>query len=351
MTGIADTIARLFGAHQQPRDGELLAPGDAQAPSPETRAEFVAAIKLKLQGAVEQVVAAGDLLVAAKAKLDHGEFGDMIEADLPFGGRTARRLMAIAEDPWIRDQISNRTHESVLPASWMTLYEITRLPPERRDELVAGGVINPTMQRRDIATVAKQEHRDRREAELGDKIRALPDQRFGVILADPEWRFEPWSARGLDRGAENHYPTSVTDVIAARDVPSIAADDCVLYLWARADMLPQAIAVIEAWGFDFKSSSVWDKETAGTGYWFRMRHELVLVGTRGKPVAPAPGSQDESVTRAPRGPHSAKPDYLAEMIERLWPHVPKIELNRRGPRRPGWQAWGNEAEAADAGAG
>jgi len=87
---------------------------------------------------------------------------------------------------------------------------------------------------------------------------------------------------------------------------------------------------------------VWVKHAMGTGYWFRFKHEVLLIGTRGKFVAPAMGTQIPSVLFAKRREHSQKPDQVAEMIERLWPNLPKIELNRRGPARPGWDAWGQE---------
>jgi N6-adenosine-specific RNA methylase IME4 len=195
----------------------------------------------------------------------------------------------------------------------------------------------------------KAERRAGRERELAGKITALPKQKFGVIVADPEWRFEPWSREtGMDRAADNHYPTSALDVIKSRDVASIAADDCALFLWGTAPMLPQALAVMAAWGFDYKSHCIWDKQIAGTGYWFRNRHELLLVGTRGKIPAPAMGEQEHSVISAERGAHSAKPEIFLAMIEQHFPNVPKIELNRRGPPRDGWHAWGNEAETAAA---
>lgn len=205
------------------------------------------------------------------------------------------------------------------------------------------------------STQEKKTRRASRERVLGAIQSALPDQRFGVIVADPEWRFEPWSrATGMDRAADNHYPTSCTEVIAARDVPSIAADDCVLFLWGTAPMLPHALAVMSAWGFDYKSHAIWAKETAldvpavGTGYWFRNCHELLLVGTRGKIPAPTPGTQELSVIHALTGAHSEKPECVLEMIEYLFPTLPKIELNRRGPPRSGWAAWGNEAETENA---
>jgi N6-adenosine-specific RNA methylase IME4 len=195
---------------------------------------------------------------------------------------------------------------------------------------------------------AKKAHRVERETVLAEKIKALPTERFGVIVADPEWRFEPFSREtGMDRAADNHYPTSELEDIQRRDVQSIAADDCVLFLWATAPMLVQAIETLGAWGFAYKTHAIWVKqrpgEGRGTGYWFLGEHELLLVGTRGKMVAPAPGTQFRSVFEAPVGAHSEKPDVALEIIESYFPNLPKIELNRRGPARAGWSAWGAEA--------
>ncbi|HEY2243417.1 MAG TPA: MT-A70 family methyltransferase [Xanthobacteraceae bacterium] len=198
-------------------------------------------------------------------------------------------------------------------------------------------------------TTTKAEKRAQREIDLASQQVALPGKRYGVIVADSEWRFEPYSREtGMDRAADNHYPTSVTEIIAARDVPSIAADDCVLFSWATVPMLRDAMLVMEAWGFTYKSHAIWDKVYIGTGYWFRNRHELLLVGTKGAIPAPAMGDQFASVMTIARKEHSAKPDQFLEMIEQYFPTLPKIELNRRGPARPGWDAWGNEAETAAA---
>ena len=195
--------------------------------------------------------------------------------------------------------------------------------------------------------LAKQEARIQREAELGAKQVALPDKKYGVIYADPEWRFEVWSREtGLNAAADNHYPTSPIEVIKARDVPSIAADDCVLFLWATVPMLPQALEVMAAWGFLYVTNFAWAKDKAGTGYWNRNQHELLLVGRKGNIPVPAPGTQWPSVINAPIRQHSRKPDEAYELIETYFPTLPKIELNCRGAARSGWDAWGNEVEAA-----
>jgi N6-adenosine-specific RNA methylase IME4 len=192
----------------------------------------------------------------------------------------------------------------------------------------------------------KQVKRTYKEAELGAKqVAALPEGKlYGVIYADPPWRFEPYSREsGMDRAADNHYPTLSVEGINILDVP--AADDAVLFMWATVPMLPQALQLMELWGFDYKSHCVWVKDRPGTGFWFRNTHELLLVGTRGDLPAPAPGTQYASVIEAAVGEHSAKPAAFAEMIEELFPSLPAVELFARGPRL-GWDVWGNEAESA-----
>lgn len=196
----------------------------------------------------------------------------------------------------------------------------------------------------------KKAKRQEREQELAENIRALPGKRYGVIYADPEWKFEVYSLEsGLDRAADNHYPTSNLDAICARDVAAIAADDCALFLWVTTPMLANGafLHVLKAWGFEGKSCIVWAKNKAGTGYWARDKAEHLIIATRGNVPCPAMGDQCESLIFAPVGAHSAKPECFAEIIEIYFPNVPKIELNRRGPPRPGWDAWGAEAEDAN----
>jgi N6-adenosine-specific RNA methylase IME4 len=298
-------------------------------------ARYAKQIQHAVSESVRSFVECGRLLSEVKAELDRGEFTEWVESELPFGIRTAQRLMAVAADK----RISKATHGSHLPASWHTLYEITKLSDSEFNARLRDGTISPETERSTITAITKRDGRVKREAELASKITALPDKKFGVILADPEWRFEPWSRKtGMDRAADNHYPTSVVEVIKARDVPSIAAKDCVLFLWATNPMLPHALEVMAAWGFDYKSNYCWGKDKAGTGYWGREKHEQLLIGTRGDVPCPAPGTQLESLIMAKRGRHSEKPEAFLEMIERYFPNIPKIELNRRGPPRPGWYA-------------
>jgi N6-adenosine-specific RNA methylase IME4 len=214
--------------------------------------------------------------------------------------------------------------------------------PEREAHLAA--VQKQASEALRMTTAEKQARRAEREAELGVKQMAWPTTIFGVLYGDPPWRNEPYSRdTGMDRAADNHYPTMTVDEIKARGVPSIAAKDSVLFLWATVPMLPQALEVMKAWGFEYKSCVTWAKGRLGTGYWFINQTEFLLVGTRGDIPAPAPGTQWPSLIGAPAREHSRKPEVFAEMIEKFFPTLPKIELFARGEARPGWAAWGNEA--------
>ena len=195
-------------------------------------------------------------------------------------------LMAIAADPRLR----NPNHGSLLPPSWRSLYELTRLDDVTFEARIVTARSAPIWSGADIATVAKQKRREARERELGAQQRALPVQKFGVIAADPEWEFEPWShGTGMDRAAANHYPTSCLDFIKLRDVPSIAAEDCVLFLCATPPMLPHALLVMAAWGFDYKTNYVFEKDRMITGYWARIPSRA-FVDRHARPCSvPGPG--------------------------------------------------------------
>src|SRR5829696_398441 len=114
------------------------------------------------------------------------------------------------------------------------------LTPEQKRAVMAAA---DRAEERAVEQQAKAERRASREADLARKITALPSKRYGLLFADPPWRFEPWSREtGMDRAADNHYPTMTADEIRALDVASIAAPDSVLWLWATAPMLPDALA-------------------------------------------------------------------------------------------------------------
>lgn len=159
------------------------------------------------------------------------------------------------------------------------------------------------------------------------------------MSADPPWQL------GNPDGAhapEQHYPCMPLAEIKALDVP--AAENAVLFLWAVGSLLPDAFELIRAWDYTYKGNVVWDKQSPGLGTWVRYQHEQLLIATRGN-WSPADGQdRSASVVRAKRGRHSEKPLAFYELIERMYPRASKLELFARGKARPGWQAWGNEAD-------
>ena len=163
--------------------------------------------------------------------------------------------------------------------------------------------------------------------------------KYSVIYADPPWRynFSPSKCRSI----EENYPTMRVEEICSLPVP--AADNAVLYLWATAPKLLEALAVMKAWGFEYKTHAIWDKEILGIGHWFRGQHELLLVGVKGKISPPEESLRIKSVIREKRGRHSAKPDSVREHISRWFPRALKLEIFARACYS-GWSVWGNEAK-------
>lgn len=166
---------------------------------------------------------------------------------------------------------------------------------------------------------------------------------FPVILADPPWIFRTWSARGKDRSAEKHYKMMSLDEIKAFPIP--ATNDCVLFLWCVYPSLPQALEVIKAWGFTYKTRAFTyvklNKDGTpftGMGYWTRANTEICLLATRGHPKRI--GKDVRELIQAPRREHSRKPDEQYERIERLV-EGPYLELFARRKRK-GWTCRGLE---------
>jgi N6-adenosine-specific RNA methylase IME4 len=151
----------------------------------------------------------------------------------------------------------------------------------------------------------------------------------------------------MDRHASNHYvtareaatPEAIVERQAAR--MSVAADDCIHLMWCPASFNAVALKVMELQGFTYVSQFVWVKPGIGTGFWVRDRHELLLIGVKGRIPCPAMGDQFDSAIEAPKGAHSEKPDFQYEIAEHYFPSLPKIELNARR-HREGWISWGNQ---------
>ena len=174
---------------------------------------------------------------------------------------------------------------------------------------------------------AKRSHADGLESDR------LPE----LVMADPPWSYDHQKAG--NREIENHYTTAQTGEIESHAPQT--ADDCILLLWATAPKLLEALSVVDAWGFSYKTCAVWDKKKVGMGYWFRGQHELLLVGVKGSASPTPEPARRSSVFEEPRGRHSVKPICVYEWVENAWPDLVKLEMYCRSPRS-GWMVWGNE---------
>jgi N6-adenosine-specific RNA methylase IME4 len=232
--------------------------------------------------------------------------------------------------------------------SWSHHKEVAQLEPAEQDYWL-DTAISEKFSQRDLRKAIRA-HRDKL---LRGQTPALPAGTYSLILADPPWQYD--FAPTETAAIENHYPTlPVEDICALVDaagspVQERFAGDAVLLLWATAPKLAEAMSVMAAWGFEYKTHAAWDKVRTGMGYWFLNRHELLLVGTRGNASPPLPEFRRPSVFAEERREHSRKPDAVYEWIEAAWPvstaHPYHLELFARATR-PGWVAWGNDESVA-----
>ncbi|MBA7627604.1 hypothetical protein ES703_35071 [subsurface metagenome] len=172
----------------------------------------------------------------------------------------------------------------------------------------------------------------------------LPDGKFPVVYADPPWRYD----FDVDsRATEKHYPTlTLPEIINYRDhlgtlITDKFADNCILFLWATAPKLNEALELIKAWGFAYKTNLIWAKDKMGLGWYCRNQHELLLIAEKGTMSLPPPASRPKSIINAPRTNHSQKPRKIYGLIERAYPGYQYLELFGFKNSRKHWVTWGN----------
>jgi N6-adenosine-specific RNA methylase IME4 len=306
------------------------------------------AIRNKWQESVECIIEVGRLLEQAKDALPYGQFQKMVEGGLPFGPRSARMLMAIARNP----TLAERKFVSALPPSWGTLYEMSRLPEPDLERALTKGTLGPETRRRDVVQLRDQ-LRHEAQTKAGARTRSgnctVADldklietgKKYGTVYADPPWRYDDQGIRG---STLKHYDTMALEDIMALPVSALAAESSHLHLWTTSSFLFEAREVLEAWGFEYKSSFVWVKPELGLGRYWRVSHELLLLGVRGS--LPFRDRATKSWLEQPRELHSSKPSRVRKLIEKVSPG-PRIELFARTPAARGWTCWGSEVPRAE----
>ena len=190
-----------------------------------------------------------------------------------------------------------------------------------------------------------------RKETIANFIEFTGGKKYATIYADPPWRFANRTGKMAPENKKlTRYPTMDLADILALPVGEVAAEKSHLYLWVPNALLPDGLAVMKAWGFEYKSNLVWEKvrkdgqpDGRGVGFYFRNVTELLLFGIRGKNNRTlAPGRSQVNLLRAMKREHSRKPDEFVELIDAC-STGPKLEMFARGDRK-GWDMWGNQAD-------
>ena len=252
-----------------------------------------------------------------------GKFGDKVWQVADRLGLTYEHLANVKS---VTKKISCR-HEKL---SFTHHQEVASLPPEQQEE---------------VLNKAEEEKLNIRETrELVKEIKKLPtpplpEGKYDVILADPPWSYGDKQNIDSLGGAEKHYPTMSIDELCQLDIPS--ADNAVLFLWVTSPLLDECWPVIESWGFEYKTSFIWDKVKHNMGHYNSVRHEFLLVCTKGSLTPDNKVLFDSVITEERSDKHSEKPQKVYEIIETIYPNRKYLELFSRNTRK-GWKGWGNE---------
>jgi len=189
-------------------------------------------------------------------------------------------------------------------------------------------------------TIKQEEKKVERKETLQTKAKELPAEKFQVIYCDPPWQY---NNSGLNGSAESKYPTMEIEKLCEMNVKSITAENAVIFMWATNPLLEDALKLMKAWGFEYKTNMVWvkDKQNYGKlGFYIYGQHELLLIGVKGS-MLPI-GEKPKSIITGSNTVHSKKPDCVYETIESMYPNLKYVELFARNTPRANWTKWGNE---------
>lgn len=183
-----------------------------------------------------------------------------------------------------------------------------------------------------------------------DKAESSGPMTYKIIYADPAWQYRDKASAGK-RGAVHKYDVMDLEAIKALPVADLAdPEGCFLAMWWVPPMPAEALAVVDAWGFELKTMTgfTWIKKTKhgkdhfGMGNWTRANPECCLFAVRGRPKRIC--ASVRQLIYAQRREHSRKPDEARSRLLQLLGDVPRVELFAR-QATPGWDVWGNEVES------
>jgi N6-adenosine-specific RNA methylase IME4 len=208
--------------------------------------------------------------------------------------------------------------------------EVVKLSPDKQDEYLEKASENK-LSVRDLRRLL------RRDGVLYNSQSELPEGIFQLFYADPPWKYDTEYGATLP---ENYYPTMDIEEICAMPIKEMTDTNAVLFMWTTSGFLEKSFEVVQAWGFQYKASFIWDKILHNIGYYNSVRHEILLLCTKGSyPIQNL--KLYDSVYSEEKTEHSKKPEFYYEMIEDLYPNTKKLELFARNSRE-GWTSFGNQ---------
>lgn len=271
---------------------------------------------------------------------DYSTFEDYCNKQWNMARRTAYQLIDAAE---VVENVRNCAQ--ILPTNESQARPLASLEPEEQVEAWKR-VITSTPEGKITAAIvlkaAKEVEREKRADRRQDRIEStpvIPNGKYNLIYADPPWQY----TFGFDihGAADRHYATMSIDDLCNLPIRDLAEDNAVLFLWTTSPKLFDAHDVIKAWGFEYKTSFVWDKVKHVMGHYNSVRHEFLLLCTKGSFPKQSNTLHDSVIEIERSDEHSEKPEYFRQLIETMYPLSKKIELFARR-KSEGWDAWGNE---------
>lgn len=267
-----------------------------------------------------------------------GELLSKVERSKGGGHRTSATMAVVLKESDI-SETSGRRWQAIARVPEAEIRKLEAECNEAERELTSAAIlrdIKDAQRHADVATRCGRGDSGEETCRVEDlETLAATGRRFGTIYADPPWAYGNQGTRGA---TDDHYVTMSSADVAALPIGSLAADDAHLHLWTTNAFLFESKAIIDAWGFTYKSCFVWVKPQMGMGNYWRVSHEFLLLGIKGRPGF---GSRSEMSWREfPRDEHSAKPEPIRALIEAVSPR-PRLELFGRRVAE-GWTVWGNE---------
>lgn len=193
------------------------------------------------------------------------------------------------------------------------------------------------------ASVLKLANMVKRETQNKEfPLQAMPGEKYRILLCDPPWRYgdQQHSTTEQNTVLETHYPTMTISELCEMPIKTICEENAVLFLWVTSPLLEECFDIIRAWGFKYKTSMVWDKIKHNVGNYVSVRHEFLLICTKGS-CLPDVKKLYDSVVSIERTKHSKKPEYFRELIDKIYPYGKRIELFAR-TKNEGWDTYGND---------